>query len=51
VCHTRGTERVEEHSPVQVVQQALGYVDPRSTQVDADVRDLHLRHELEWHRR
>jgi hypothetical protein len=30
---------------VQVVQQALDHLDPRSMQVDDDVRDRHLRHE------
>jgi site-specific recombinase XerD len=48
---TRGTEMVEERYPLHVVQKALGHVDPRSTQVYADLRDLQLRHELERHRR
>ena len=43
--HTRGTEMIAQRSPVQVVQKTLGHVDPRSTPVYADVRDLHLRHE------
>ncbi len=51
VRSTRGTEMVEECSPLPVVQQALGYVDPHSTHVYADLRDLQLRHELEPHRR
>jgi integrase len=49
--HTRGTEMVEERYPLHVVQKALGHVDPRSTQVYADLSDLQLRHELERHRR
>jgi hypothetical protein len=36
---------------VQVVQQALDHLDPRSTQADDNVRDRHLRHERERHRR
>ncbi len=51
VRHTRGTEMVEERSPLHVVQKALGHVDPRSTQVYADLSDLQLRHELERYRR
>jgi site-specific recombinase XerD len=42
---------VEERSPVPVVQQALGHVDPRSTPLYADLNDLQLRHTLERHRR
>jgi site-specific recombinase XerD len=42
---------VEERYPLHVVQKALGHVDPRSTQVYADLSDLQLRHELERHRR
>jgi hypothetical protein len=34
-----------------MVQQALGHVEPRSTPVYADLSDLHLRPELELHRR
>jgi len=49
--HTRGTEMVEERYPLHVVQKALGHVDPRSTQVYADLSDMQLRHELERHRR
>ena len=49
--HTRGTEMVEERYPLHVVQKALGHVDPRLTQVYADLSDLQLRHELERHRR
>jgi site-specific recombinase XerD len=42
---------VAERSPLHMVQHALGHVDPRSTQVYADLRDLQLRYELERHRR
>ena len=51
VRHTRGTEMIAQRSPLQVVQQALGHVDPRSTHVYADLSDLQLRHEVERHRR
>ncbi len=49
--HTRGTDMVEDRYPLHVVQQALGHLDPRSTQVYADLSDVQLRHELERHRR
>ncbi len=49
--HTRGTDMVEERYPLHVVQQALGHLDPRSTQVYADLSDVQLRYELERHRR
>lgn len=42
---------IEDHYPLHVVQQAVGHVDPRSTPVYADLSDLHLRHEVERHRR
>ncbi len=49
--HTRGTEMIEQRSPLHVVQQALDHVEPRLTAVYADLSDLQLRHELESHRR
>jgi hypothetical protein len=42
---------IAQRYPLHVVQQARGHVDPRSTQVDADLSDMQLRHELERHRR
>ena len=51
VRHTRGTELVEQRSPLQVVHKALGHADPRSTPVYADLIDPQRRHELESHRR
>jgi len=29
--HTRGTEMIEQRSPLHVVQKTLGHLDPRST--------------------
>ncbi len=49
--HTRGTEMVEERSPLHVVQQALGHGDPRSTQVYVELAEDQLRHELDSQRR
>ncbi len=37
--------------PLQVVQQALGHVEPRSTPLYAAMSDLQFRHELERHQR
>ncbi len=48
---TRGSELIEERSPLHVVQQALGHVDPRSTPLYAAMSDLQFRHELERHQR
>jgi integrase len=38
--HTRSTEMIEQRYPLHVVQKTLGHVDPRYTQVYADLSDL-----------
>jgi len=47
--HTRGTEMVEERSPLHVVQKTLGHLDPRSTPQYVELAEDQLRHELESH--
>jgi site-specific recombinase XerD len=51
VRYTRDTEMIEQRSPLQVAQQTLGHVDPRSTQVYVELAEDQLRHELASHRR
>jgi site-specific recombinase XerD len=51
VRHTRRTEMIEQRSPLHVVQQALGHVDPRSTPLYAAMSDLQFRHDVERHQR
>ncbi len=42
--HTRGTELVEERSPLHSVEQAIGHIDPRSMQVSAALSDMQFQH-------